>query len=50
MLSPQLVDLRSVVQVAIDTASRDAAIKGLPLTLPPGEAPVWVMGDPGRLQ
>jgi len=50
MLSPQLVDLRGVVQVAIDAASRDAAIKGVPLTSPPGETPVWVMGDPGRLQ
>ena len=50
MLSPQLVDLRGVVQVAIDAASRDAAIKGLPLGSPPGDTPVWVMGDPGRLQ
>jgi len=50
MLSPQLVDLRGVVQVAIDTASRDAAIKGLPLTSSAGRAPIWVTGDPGRLQ
>ena len=50
MLSPQLVDLRGVVQVAMDAASRDAAIKGLPLTSPPGETPIWVTGDPGRLQ
>jgi len=49
MLIPQLVDLRSVVQVAVDAASGDAAMKGLELTWPPGE-PIWVMGDPGRLQ
>ena len=50
MLSPQLVDLRGVVQVAMDAASGDAAIKGLPLTSSRGETPIWVMGDPGRLQ
>ena len=33
MLSPQLVDLRGVVQVAMDAASGDAAIKGLALDL-----------------
>jgi PAS domain S-box-containing protein len=49
MLIPQLVDLRGVVQVAVDTASGDAALKGLELTWSPGE-PIWVMGDPGRLQ
>ena len=50
MLTPQLVDLRGVVQVAIDAASRDAAIKGVALSSSPGETPTWVMGDPGRLQ
>jgi PAS domain S-box-containing protein len=50
MLNPQLVDLRSVVQVAVDAASGDAAIKGLALTTSIGETPIWVMGDPGRLQ
>jgi PAS domain S-box-containing protein len=50
MLSPQLVDLRGVVQVVMDAASRDAAIKGVPLASSSGETPIWVMGDPGRLQ
>ena len=50
MLSPQLVDLRGVVQVALDAASGDAAIKGLALDAPRPEVPIWVMGDPGRLQ
>jgi PAS domain S-box-containing protein len=50
MLHPQLVDLRGVVQVAVDTAAGDAALKGLSLTWVPGEVPIWVRGDPGRLQ
>ena len=50
MLSPQLVDLRGVIQVAVDAASGDAAIKGLALNLSIGEMPIWVTGDPGRLQ
>jgi PAS domain S-box-containing protein len=50
VLTPQLVDLRGAVQVAMDAASGDAAIKGLPLTSSLGEAPIWVTGDPGRLQ
>lgn len=50
MLSPQLVDLRSVAQVAVDTASGDAVIKGLHFKWSHGEIPFWVMGDPGRLQ
>jgi PAS domain S-box-containing protein len=50
MLSPQLVDLRSVVQVAVDAASGDAALKGLQLIWSHGEMAIWVMGDPGRLQ
>jgi len=50
MLSPQLVDLRGVVHVAVDAASGDAAIKGLAVSSSLGEMPIWVMGDPGRLQ
>lgn len=50
MLSPQLVDLRGVVQVAMDAASGDAAIKGLSLTSSLRDTPIWVMGDPSRLQ
>lgn len=50
MLHPQLVDLRSVVQVTVDAAAGDAAIKGLSLKWMPTEVPIWVKGDPGRLQ
>ncbi len=50
MLSPQLVDLRGVVHVAVDAASGDAALKGLALSSSIGELPLWVTGDPGRLQ
>ena len=50
MLSPQLVDLRGVVQVAMDSASGDAALKGLALHSAHEEMPIWVTGDPGRLQ
>ena len=50
MLHPQLVDVRSVAQVAVDAAAGDMALKGLSLTWAHGEAPVWVRGDPGRLQ
>lgn len=50
MLSPQLVDLRGVVQVAMDAASGDAAMKGVALSSSTGEAPTWIVGDPGRLQ
>jgi PAS domain S-box-containing protein len=50
MLSPQLVDLGGVAHVAMDTAAGDAAIKGLALTLSRAESPIWVTGDPGRLQ
>ncbi len=50
MLTPQLVDLRAVVQVAQDAASGDAAVKGLALDSFHGDVPVWVTGDPGRLQ
>jgi PAS domain S-box-containing protein len=50
MLQTQLVDLRSVVQVAVDAVAGDAALKGLSLAYTPGETPLWVRGDPGRLQ
>jgi PAS domain S-box-containing protein len=50
MLHPQLVDVRSVVQVAVDAAAGDAAMKGLSLTWAHREVPIWVRGDPGRLQ
>ena len=50
MLIPQLVDLRGVVQVAVDAASGEAALKGIEVTWSPGEIPIWVKGDPGRLQ
>jgi PAS domain S-box-containing protein len=50
MLHPQLIDLRSVVQVAVDTAAGDATLKGLAFSWVHGEAPLWVKGDPGRLQ
>jgi CheY-like chemotaxis protein/anti-sigma regulatory factor (Ser/Thr protein kinase) len=50
MLHPQLVDVRSVVQVAVDAAAGDAARKGLSLASAQGEVPIWVSGDPGRLQ
>jgi CheY-like chemotaxis protein len=39
-----------VAQVALDAAAADAALKGLNFTWEQGEAPVWVTGDPGRLQ
>lgn len=50
MLIPQLVDFLSVVQVAVDAASADAAVKGIRLTWSHVDFPVWVKGDPGRLQ
>jgi PAS domain S-box-containing protein len=50
MLHPQLLDLRTVVQVAVDAAAGDAALKGLSLAWVQGAAPIWVKGDPGRLQ
>jgi PAS domain S-box-containing protein len=50
MLHPQLVDVRSVVQVAVDAAAGDAALKGLSIGWAQGDLPVWVRGDPGRLQ
>jgi PAS domain S-box-containing protein len=50
MLHPQLVDVRGVVQVAVDAAAGDAGVKGLSLRWAPGGLPIWVKGDPGRLQ
>ncbi len=50
MLHPQLLDLRAVVQVAVDAAAGDAALKGLSLAWAPGTLAIWVKGDPGRLQ
>jgi PAS domain S-box-containing protein len=50
MLSTQVVDMRGVVQAAVDAASGDATLKGLQIRSSIGEVPVWVMGDPGRLQ
>lgn len=50
MLHPQLVDLRGLVQVAVDSAAGDAALKGLSMVLIQGGPQVWVKGDPGRLQ
>jgi PAS domain S-box-containing protein len=50
MLHPQLVDFRSVVQVAVDSAAGDASTKGLSFRWTLGERPIWVKGDPGRLQ
>ena len=52
MLHPQLVDVRSVVQVAVDAAlpatRRSRACR---LTwASSAEVPIWVKGDPGRLQ
>jgi PAS domain S-box-containing protein len=50
MLHPQLVDFRGVVQVAVDAAVGDASTKGLSLKCTLGDLPIWVKGDPGRLQ
>lgn len=50
MLHPQLVDFRSVVQAAVDAAVGDGARKGVELSWTHGPDPVWVRGDPGRLQ
>lgn len=50
MLHPQMLDLRTVVQVAVDAAAGDAALKGVSLAWAPGTLAIWVKGDPGRLQ
>lgn len=49
-LNPELVDLRTVVENAVDAASGEAEAKGLQLGWSPGASPVWVLADPGRLQ
>jgi PAS domain S-box-containing protein len=49
-LELQLVDLRSVVQVAVDAAGVDAAQRGVTMAKLEGGLPHWVKGDPGRLQ
>lgn len=49
-LDPEVVDLRSVVESAVDAASGEAEAKGLRLDWSPGPNPVSVLADPGRLQ
>jgi PAS domain S-box-containing protein len=49
-LQLQLVDLRSIVQVAVDAAAGDATQRGITLVGAETERPCWVNGDPGRLQ
>jgi PAS domain S-box-containing protein len=50
MLHTQLVDLRYVVQVAVDASAGEAGVKGLSMAWSAGDVPIWVKGDPGRLQ
>jgi PAS domain S-box-containing protein len=50
MLHTQLVDVRSVVQVAVDAQAGEAGVKGLSIAWTAGPVPIWVRGDPGRLQ
>jgi PAS domain S-box-containing protein len=50
VLQPQLVDFRAVVEVAVEAAAGDAAVKGLSFAWAPAGLPIWVRGDPGRLQ
>ena len=47
---PQLVDLRTLVADAVESASGDAHANGLQLAWSPGPSPVPVLADPGRLQ
>jgi PAS domain S-box-containing protein len=49
-LNPERLDLRGVVQEALEAAGADAAVNGLLLTRSFADRPVWIMGDPGRLQ
>jgi PAS domain S-box-containing protein len=49
-LNPERLDLRGVVQEALEAAGGDAAINGVLLTRSFADQPVWLMGDPGRLQ
>jgi PAS domain S-box-containing protein len=50
MLHPRRVDFREVVQLAVDTASADAAQKGVALISILDQGPLWIKGDAGRLQ
>ncbi len=50
VLHPQLLDLRSVVQAAVDAAAGDATVKSLALTWAPGDVAILARADPGRLQ
>ena len=50
MLHTQLVDLRYVVQVAVDASAGEAGVKGLSMAWSAGRVPIWIKGDPGRLQ
>lgn len=49
-LNTERVDLRGVVHEALEAAGGDAAVNGLQLSRAFADRPVWVMGDPGRLQ
>jgi PAS domain S-box-containing protein len=49
-LETHSLDLREVVSEAIDTVAQDASANGLTLTRELGDAPVYVAGDPARLQ
>ena len=49
-LNPQLIDLRDVVEDAVDGVSGDAEANGLQLTSSAGANPLWVLADAGRLQ
>jgi PAS domain S-box-containing protein len=49
-LNPERIDLRGVIEEAVDAASGDAALNGLKLESSAGPSPVWVLADPGRLQ
>jgi PAS domain S-box-containing protein len=49
-LCPERLDLRGVVQEALEAAGGDAAVNGLLLTSSFADRPAWIVGDPGRLQ
>ena len=49
-LEMRSLDVREVVSDAIDTVAQDAAANGLTLTGQLDDAPVYVAGDPARLQ
>jgi PAS domain S-box-containing protein len=50
MLHPRRVDFRDIVQLAVDTASADAAQKGVVLVSRLSQTSLWIKGDAGRLQ